>query len=139
MTRQTAVPLVTRDTARVAPHLHHRPPAVSFRQARLTSHIESVTSDSSHQPEPMCLLWTAVAPPMLQRLKLLKDLLGLYLSRRQAMALLARVHASNLSEDDRNHVSHILRAMLRRPEESLREPSSLEAPVPPVTAKRQRH
>jgi hypothetical protein len=25
-------------------------PCVSFRQARLTSHIESVTSDSSHQP-----------------------------------------------------------------------------------------
>jgi hypothetical protein len=49
----------------------------------------------------MCLLWTAVATPMLQRLKLLKDLLGLYLSRGQAMALLERVQASNLSDDDR--------------------------------------
>jgi hypothetical protein len=55
------------------------------------------------------------------------------------MAMLARVQASNLSEDDRNRVSHILRAMLRLPEESLQEPSSLEAPFPQVTAKRQRH
>ena len=76
----------------------------------------------------MCLLWTAVATPMLQRLKLLKDLLGLYLSRRQAMALLERVQVSNLSDDDRNRVSHILRAMLRLPDASVQEPSSLEAP-----------
>jgi len=87
----------------------------------------------------MCLLWTAVATPMLQRLKLLKDLLGLYLSRRQAMALIERVQASNLSDDDRNRVSHILRAMLRLPEESFQEPSSLDAPCPQVPAKRQRH
>ncbi len=57
----------------------------------------------------MCLLWTVVATPMLQRLKLLKDLLGLYLSRRQAMALLERIQASNLSDDDRNRVNQILR------------------------------
>ena len=88
----------------------------------------------------MCVLWTAVATPMLQRLKLLKDLLGLYLSRRQAMALLERVQVSNLSDDDRNRVSHILRAMLRLPDESVQEPSSLEAPLPQVkSAKRQRH
>jgi hypothetical protein len=87
----------------------------------------------------MCLLWTAVTTPMLQRLKLLKDLLGLYLSRRQAMALLARVQASNLSEDDCNRVSHILRAMLRLPDESVQESSSLEAPCPQVQQKRQRH
>jgi hypothetical protein len=87
----------------------------------------------------MCLLWTAVATPMLQRLKLLKDLLGLYLSRRQAMALLERVQASNLSDDDRNRVSHILRAMLRLPDASVQEPSSLEAPLPQVKSKRQRH
>ena len=87
----------------------------------------------------MCLLWTTVATPMLQRLKLLKDLLGLYLSRRQAMALLERVQASNLSDDDRNRVSHILRAMLRLPDESVQEPSSREAPFPQVNSKRQRH
>ena len=87
----------------------------------------------------MCLLWTAVATPMLQRLKLLKDLLDLYLSRRQAIALLERVQASNLSADDRNRVSHILRAMLRLPDESVQEPSSLKAPLPQVKSKRQRH
>jgi hypothetical protein len=87
----------------------------------------------------MCLLWTAVATPMLQRFKRLKDLLGLYLSRRQAMALLARVQASTLSDDDRNRVSHILRAMLRLPEESVQEPSALEAPLPQGKAQRQRH
>jgi hypothetical protein len=87
----------------------------------------------------MCLLWTAVVTPMLQRLKHLKDLLGLYLSRRQAMALLERVQASNLSDDDRNRVSHILRAMLRLPDESVQKPSSLEAPFPQGKAKRQRH
>jgi hypothetical protein len=87
----------------------------------------------------MCLLWTTVATPMLQRLKLLKDLLGLYLSRRQAMALLERVQASNLSDDDRNRVSHILRAMLRLPDESVQEPSSCAAPLPQVKSKRQRH
>jgi hypothetical protein len=76
---------------------------------------------------------------MFRRLKLLKDLLGLYLSRRQAMALLERVQASNLSDDDRNRVSHILRAMLRLPDESLQELSSLEAPLPQVKSKRQRH
>jgi hypothetical protein len=87
----------------------------------------------------MCLLWTAVATPILQRLKLLKDLLGLYLSRRQAMALLERVQASNLSDDDRNRVSQILRAMLRLPDKSVQEPSALEAPFSQVKSKRQRH
>jgi hypothetical protein len=87
----------------------------------------------------MCLLWTAVATPMLQRLKRLKDLLGLYLSRRQAMALLERVQASNLSNDDRNRVSHSLRAMLRLPDESVQGPTSREAPLPQVKSKRQRH
>ena len=87
----------------------------------------------------MCLLWRAVVTPMFQRLKLLKDLLGLYLSRRQAMALLERVQASNLRDDDRNRVSPILRAMLRLPDDSLQEPSSLEAPLPQGKSKRQRH
>ena len=39
----------------------------------------------------MYLLWTAVATTMFQRLKLLKDVLGLYLNRQQGMALLERV------------------------------------------------
>ena len=64
----------------------------------------------------MCLLWTAVATPMLQRLKLLKDLLGLYLNRRQAMALLERVQASSLSENDRALVTRIMRVMLKLPD-----------------------
>jgi hypothetical protein len=76
---------------------------------------------------------------MLQRLKLLKDLLGLSLRRRQAMALLERVQASHLSDDDRNRVSPILRAMLRLPDESVQEPSALEAPCPQGKSQRQRH
>ena len=43
----------------------------------------------------MCLLWTAVATMMLQRLKLLKDFLGVYLNRQQGLALFERVQASN--------------------------------------------
>ena len=46
---------------------------------------------------------------MLQRLKLFKDLLGLYLNRRQAKELLAHLQASNLSDADRDRVSHILK------------------------------
>ena len=66
----------------------------------------------------MYSLWTAVAPTMFQRLKLLKDFLGLFLNRRQAKALLEQVQASNLSNDDRDRVSQILRFMLRLPDES---------------------
>ena len=44
----------------------------------------------------MCSLWTAVATTMLQRLKLLKAFLGVYLNRHHGMALLERVQASNL-------------------------------------------
>jgi hypothetical protein len=43
----------------------------------------------------MYSLWTAVAPTMFQRLKLLKDFLGLFLNRRQAKELLEQVQASN--------------------------------------------
>jgi hypothetical protein len=43
----------------------------------------------------MYSLWTAVATTMFQRLKLFKDLLVLYLNRRQAKALLEQVQASN--------------------------------------------
>jgi hypothetical protein len=87
----------------------------------------------------MCSLWTAVATTMLQRLKLLKDFLGLYLRPHQGMALLERVQASNLGEADRARVSQILRAMLRLPAESLQEPSAPQAPFPQGKAKRQRH
>jgi hypothetical protein len=88
----------------------------------------------------MCFLWEAVGSAMFQRLKLLKDLFGLYLSRRQAMALLECVEASNLSDDARKRVIHILRAMLRLPDASLQEPSWPEAPLPPrVKSKHQGH
>jgi hypothetical protein len=63
-------------------------------------------------------LWAVVAPTMLQWLKVLKNLLGLYLNRRQAKALLDEVQASDLSDDDRDRISHILRLMLRLPEDS---------------------
>jgi flagellar basal body-associated protein FliL len=55
---------------------------------------------------------------MFQRLKSLKDLLVLYLNRRQAKALLEQVQASNLSDDARDRISQILRLMLRLPDES---------------------
>ena len=73
-------------------------------------------------------MWTLVTTRMFQQLKLLKDLLGLYLSRQQAMALLERVQASNLSDADRTRVTHILRVMLRLPEDPVQEPSAPEAP-----------
>jgi hypothetical protein len=78
---------------------------------------------------------------LLQRLKLLKDLLGLYLNRRQAKELLEQVQASTLSADARDRVSEILRFMLRLPDESLPERSSLAPPLatrptPPSPTKR---
>ena len=66
----------------------------------------------------MYSLWTTVATTMFQRLKLFKDLLGLSLNRRQAKELLEQVQASNVSDDDRDRVSQILRLMLRLPDES---------------------
>jgi hypothetical protein len=66
----------------------------------------------------MYSLWTAVATPMFQRLKVLKNLLGLYLNRRQAKALLEQVQASDLIDDARERLSQILRFMLRLPEDS---------------------
>jgi hypothetical protein len=80
----------------------------------------------------MYSLEATVATMMFQRLKLLKDLLSLYLNRRQAKALLEQVQASNLSAADRDRVSQILRFMLRLPEESCPEPS---APAPPLPAR----
>ena len=76
----------------------------------------------------MYSLWTAVVTPMFQRLKLLKDVLWLYLDRRRAKALLESVQASNLSDEDRDRVSHILRVMLRLPDDPVQEPSGPETP-----------
>ena len=76
----------------------------------------------------MCLLWTAVATTMLQRIKLLKALLGVYLNRQQGIALLERVQASNLSDADRALVTRIMRATLKLPDVPVHEPFSPEAP-----------
>ena len=88
----------------------------------------------------MYSLWTAVATTMFQRLKLLKDFLGLYLNRQQGMALLERVQASDLSDDDRALVSRIIRATLKLPDDPGQEPSSPEAPdhSAPTSRRRQR-
>lgn len=64
--------------------------------------------------------------PMLQRLKRLKDVLWLYLDRRQAKALLESVQASNLSDEARDRLSHILRVMLRLPDDSVQDRSGPE-------------
>jgi len=53
---------------------------------------------------------------MFDWLKLLKDLLRLFLRRQQGMALLERVHASNLSDEDRDRVARIMRATLKLPD-----------------------
>jgi len=76
----------------------------------------------------MCSLWTAVATTMFQRLKRLKDFLGVYLNRQQGMAFLERVQASNLSDADRDLVTRIIRATLKLPDASGHEPSSPEPP-----------
>ena len=86
----------------------------------------------------MYLLWTAVATTMFQRLKLLKDVLGLYLNRQKGMALLARVQASDLSDEDRARVSRIMRTMLQLPDDPGQEPSSPEASAPSAHASRRR-
>ena len=78
----------------------------------------------------MYSLWMAVATTMFQQLKALKNLLGLYLTRRQAKALLEQVQASNLNDEARERIIEILCFMLRLPEESLPEPSSPQAPLP---------
>ena len=66
----------------------------------------------------MYSLWTVVATTMLQRLKALKTLLGLYLNRRQAKALLEQVQASDLNDAARDRISQILRLMLRLAKDS---------------------
>jgi len=86
----------------------------------------------------MCLLWTTVATTMFQRLKLLKDFLGVALNRRHGMALLERVQASNLRDDDRALVTRIMRATLRLPDERVHEPSAPGASAPSVPAAHRR-
>jgi len=73
------------------------------------------------------LLWTAAGTTMFQRLKLLKDVVGLYLNRQKGMALLERVQASDLSDGDRARVSCIMRTMLKLPDDPGQEPSLPEA------------
>jgi len=73
---------------------------------------------------------------MFQRLKLLKRLLCLYLSRQQGMALLERVEASTLSNEDRDLVTRLIRATLRLPDDRVHEPSSPEASAPSAHAAR---
>ena len=82
----------------------------------------------------MYLLWTAVADMVIQRLKLLKDVLGLYLNRQKGRALLKRVEASDLSDEDRARVSRIMRTMLQLPDEPGQEPPSPEASSPSAHA-----
>jgi len=76
---------------------------------------------------------------MLQRLRLLKDFLGIYLNQRQGMAFLERIQASDLSAADRDLVSRIIRATLKLPAEPGHEPSSPEAPdhSAPISHRRQ--
>jgi len=76
----------------------------------------------------MYLLWTAVATTILQRFKRLKDFLSVYLNRQQGRAFLERIQASNLSDADRDLITHILRATLKLPDAPVQEPSSPEAP-----------
>jgi hypothetical protein len=78
---------------------------------------------------------------MFQQLKLLKDVLGLSLNRQKGMALLERVQASDLSNEDRARISRILRTMLTLPDEPGQEASSPEAsdPSAPAARRHQRH
>jgi hypothetical protein len=73
---------------------------------------------------------------MCQRLKLLKDVLGLYLNQQKGMALLERVQTSDLRDEDRARVSRIIRTMLKLPEDPGQEPSSPEASDPSAHASR---
>lgn len=75
-------------------------------------------------------LCTAGVATMWQRLKLFKYLLGVYLNPAQGLALLERVKASNLNDDDRNRVTRIIRATLKLPDDPGHEPCSPDAPAP---------
>ena len=75
---------------------------------------------------------------MIQRLKLLKDVFGLYLNWQKGMALLERVQASDLSDEDRTRVSRIMRTMLKFPDNPGQEPSSPKASTLSAHASRRR-
>jgi hypothetical protein len=75
---------------------------------------------------------------MFRWLKLLKDVLGLSLKRQKGMALLERIHGSDLSDEDRARISRIMRTMLRLPDKLGQEPSSPEASSPSALASRRR-
>jgi hypothetical protein len=83
-------------------------------------------------------LWTVGVTTMFQRLKLLKDFLGVYLNPHQGMALLERVQASNLSDADRDRVTRIIRTTLKLPDDPGHEPSSPDAPALSAHASRRR-
>ena len=78
---------------------------------------------------------------MFQRLKVLKDVLSLYLNRQAGLTLLERVQASDLSDADRDRVSRIMRTMLKLPADPVPEPPLPEASAPSAHAsrRRQRH
>ncbi len=78
---------------------------------------------------------------MFPRLKVLKDVLSLYLNRQTGLALLERVQASDLSDADRDRVSRIMRTMLKLPADPVHEPPLPEASTPSAQASRcrQRH
>jgi hypothetical protein len=78
---------------------------------------------------------------MFQRLKVLKDVLSLYLNRQTGLALLERVHASDLSDAARDRVSRIMGTMLKLPAAPVHEPPLPEVSTPSAHAsrRRQRH
>ena len=86
----------------------------------------------------MPLRWMAVVTTMIQRFKRLKDVLGLSLNRQRGLALLERVEASDLSAEDRARVNHIMRTILKLPDDPGQEPSSPEASASSGHASRRR-
>jgi hypothetical protein len=84
----------------------------------------------------MSLLSMAVVTTMIQRLKWLKNVLDLYLNRQKGMVLLERIQVSDLSDEDRARVSHIMRTMLKLPDDPGHASSSPEQSAPSAHASR---
>jgi hypothetical protein len=78
----------------------------------------------------------AVVTTMIQRLKWLKNVLDLSLNRQKGMAVLERVQASDFSDEDRARVSHIMRTMLKLPDNPGHASSSPEQSAPSAHALR---